>query len=311
MYNSVDSEGESYALGGVVTFVSEADRYNKEWGRKGNRGDMRCIGSFDIKGWADSGFLYMLGDFDKAYYAHIPLKDNEMLFRYESYATKVASIMPIVKINIEKGLIYFIKDLYADDDKNLVFETVGVKARYMSLHVSVYVALAKQSNYVMKDNFDAGGGIEPIGSVYHGGRLTPSMINNSFEQNLDVLTIGCFIKARNTGRMLMVKRAGSDYAGSWGLVSGFVKPDEIPQDAAKREIQEELNLDINSDNLRLLDTTKMPSATHFFYEIYVNDEFAPELNSENSEFMWVNMNDLPVSIHPLLMKYMKSKIFVC
>lgn len=150
-----------FAQGGVVTFVPETDRYKKEWGRKGNRDDMECIGSFDIKQWKNSvGFLYELNAFDKAYYAHVLLKTNEMLFRYETDQTKISGMMPVIKINIEKGLLYFLKDLYADDDKNIVFDTVGVKALYLSLHESVYRNLAKQPNYVMKDKFEDGGKVE-------------------------------------------------------------------------------------------------------------------------------------------------------
>ena len=151
--------------------------------------------------------------------------------------------------------------------------------------------------------------IDNVEGFYHGGRLTPSMIKNDFAHNLDKQTVSCFIKANDTGRILVVKRATGDYIGSWALPSGHVESGEMPQDTIKREIQEELNSNLNTDNLIYLDTTKHLHGTHFFYELFVKEEFEPVLNYENLSYMWVNVNDLPEDMHPLLMKYMKSSIF--
>lgn len=148
----------SMEKGGIVQFVKEEDRYSKGWGRKGERDGMECVGAFDIKGWkGDYGYLWELSEFDKGYWKDVPLKQNEMLFRYESDATKIGKMMPVVKINLEKGLIYFLNDLYADDDKNLDFSTKGMKPLFISFHTKVYDALAKQSNYKMTENFADGG----------------------------------------------------------------------------------------------------------------------------------------------------------
>lgn len=150
-----------YEKGGIVQFVKEEDRYSKGWGRKGERDGVECVGAFDIKGWkGDYGYLWELSEFDKKYWKDVPLKQNEMLFRYESDATKIGKMMPVVKINLEKGLIYFLNDLYADDDKNLDFSTKGMKPLFISLHDKVYAELAKQPNYKMTDSFKKGGEIK-------------------------------------------------------------------------------------------------------------------------------------------------------
>lgn len=138
-----------------VEFVKEEDKYKKYWGRKND-----CVGSFDIKGWSDYGYLYMLNDFDEKYYAHIILKEREMLFRYETEATKISGMRPIVKINIERGIIYYLEDLYSDDDKNLVFEKRGVKLLFLSLSDSVYKAYVTDERYRLHRFFDDGGEIE-------------------------------------------------------------------------------------------------------------------------------------------------------
>ena len=111
--------------------VKDAEKYKTSWGRLGD-----AVGEFDIK---DSnkwwfGTLYELDDFDKNYWKGVKLKQYEKLFRYETYTTKVGGIRPIVKINIDRGIIYFLKDLHSDDDKNLAFETKGIKLKFLQLH---------------------------------------------------------------------------------------------------------------------------------------------------------------------------------
>lgn len=151
-----------FAEGGRISWVGGDDRYKRSWGRKGLREGQECVGSFDIKGWkGDDGYLYMISDFDKEYWKDVPLKENEMLFRYESNATKAGNYFLVIKINLEKGLIYFLEDLYSDDDKNLKFETRGVKPLYISMNEEVYKELAKRPNYKMKENFAVGGKIDP------------------------------------------------------------------------------------------------------------------------------------------------------
>jgi ribosomal protein L21E len=155
---------EEFAKGGVVKFVKEGEQYKNSWGRKGFKEyHGNCIGAFDLKEWKhDYGFLYELNDFDKKYWSDVPLKQNEMLFRYESDATKIGGMLPVIKINLEKGLIYFIEDLYSDDDKNLKFETRGVKPLFISLHESVYTTMSKKPNYKMTDFFEKGGKISAM-----------------------------------------------------------------------------------------------------------------------------------------------------
>jgi hypothetical protein len=159
-----DNSGASgvYAQGGVINWINKDQERTQSWSRKANIDGMECIGAFDIKNWkGDYGYLYRLDDFDKDYYKAVPLKKNEMLFRYTSDATKIGKFFPIVKVNLEKMLIYFLEDLYATDDKNLVFNTKGVKPRFMSVSNVVYDDLVKQENFEM---FADGGKIK-LGDV--------------------------------------------------------------------------------------------------------------------------------------------------
>lgn len=142
-----------------------------------------------------------------------------------------------------------------------------------------------------------------------GGSLTPDMFDNNLDYNFDNQSVSCFINAKNTGRTLVLRRSGSDYSGTWSLMSGGIDAGESPDETIKREIQEELGVNLNCDNLIFMNATKHPDRTHYYYEMSVNEEFEPVLNHENDAYMWVNMAELPDNTHPLLKKYIKSEVF--
>jgi ADP-ribose pyrophosphatase YjhB (NUDIX family) len=53
------------------------------------------------------------------------------------------------------------------------------------------------------------------------------------------------------GRVLLVKRVWKPYEGAWSLPAGFVDHDEVPEEAAAREVAEETGLEAR--DLQLLD----------------------------------------------------------
>ena len=116
-----------YAKGGNVEF---ADPNKSSYYYKRYNG---AIGAFAWK-YQDKyneGILYPISDFDKEYYNHLKLKSGEHLFRYSTDRMKGDKYL--IKINIDKGLVYFMKDANKDDDKNPEFESRGVKAEYILL----------------------------------------------------------------------------------------------------------------------------------------------------------------------------------
>jgi len=60
----------------------------------------------------------------------------------------------------------------------------------------------------------------------------------------------------NDGALLMIKRANDPGKGRWALPAGFVDAGEDPQQAARRETQEETGLDVAI--VRLLDVLYRP-----------------------------------------------------
>jgi hypothetical protein len=80
--------------------------------------------------------LYGLDDFDKSITTHIKTKPNERIFRYDS--EKIRGIYKIlIKINISKGLVYYMTEKAFNSEEDIRFETKGVKVRYMKLSESV------------------------------------------------------------------------------------------------------------------------------------------------------------------------------
>ena len=90
------------------------------------------IGVFGTK-YHMSSVLLKLDSFDIEYVIKdIVLKENEFIFRYSNDRTVIAKITPLVKINVSKGLIYFLSDNNNNDDI-VVFDTKGVQLTFLVL----------------------------------------------------------------------------------------------------------------------------------------------------------------------------------
>ena len=99
---------------------------NTFWGAE----DPEFVGNFKVKvgkiEW--SGILIQLNTWDLE---HLPckLKEDEIMLRYYTDTTLISRQKPLVKINIKKGLIYFLKPEAESAD----FETKGCKLDYLNL----------------------------------------------------------------------------------------------------------------------------------------------------------------------------------
>jgi bifunctional non-homologous end joining protein LigD len=97
------------------------------------------VGSFGWKTIYDKlgdGYLYKLDDYDQDLMKSIPLKPAERIYRYINRTTAIGGMSPLIKMNIEKGLLYF--PIYNEAD-DIIFETRGVKALWISLIEDKYV----------------------------------------------------------------------------------------------------------------------------------------------------------------------------
>lgn len=111
---------------------------------------------------------------------------------------------------------------------------------------------------------------------------------------------GCLFVCGYSKRFLLLKR--SDYVASpntWSIPGGRGDNNESPSQTAKREIHEEIGVDLKDKELRLIYTneTYLPTFKFYTYALVVSSEFEPSLNYENSEFKWCDNDDMPSPLH--------------
>ena len=99
-----------------------------------NISDKDFAGNFYSSSWSGGGdgYLYFLDDYDKWITRNIGLKEGEKIFRYFTRKSAISGSIPFIKINIDKGLLYYLKP--DDEGLDLIeFETKGIPARYLNI----------------------------------------------------------------------------------------------------------------------------------------------------------------------------------
>lgn len=122
---------------------------------------------------------------------------------------------------------------------------------------------------------------------------------------------GALPVACSTKRVLLTLRSGDVMEPhTWGLPGGKLEPDETPEEAALREMREE----IAYDGELLLVPSFVYRETDFTFHNFlalVTDEFEPELNWESDDYGWFELKKLPTPLHfgvKKLMKVVKPQI---
>lgn len=90
-------------------------------------------------------------------------------------------------------------------------------------------------------------------------------------------------------------------------MSGTMDEGESQMKALKREIVEELKINPDIIQYKKDKTEYIPekNRTFNYFEGFVNEEFKPELNSENLNYGWFDKHDLPSPMYQGL----KEKIY--
>jgi 8-oxo-dGTP pyrophosphatase MutT (NUDIX family) len=108
---------------------------------------------------------------------------------------------------------------------------------------------------------------------------------------------GCIFLARDTGRFLLAHRSRRvQEPGTWGTWGGAIDPGESPEQAALREVEQEVG------TVELLDLPKLlvfRSGTFAYHNhlVIVPREFAPVLNWEAQGFRWVFWGEWAAPMH--------------
>ena len=139
-YSRLCDELATYEKGGEVMFHNVKDRGIRIWENYKNINNQQSVGSFSHnynKRNVGDYYLFLLDDYDRNFYSHISLKPNEMLFRFETERGRISKSLPLIKINLQNGKVYFMSDdndINSDyDDKNPKFQKASADVNYLSL----------------------------------------------------------------------------------------------------------------------------------------------------------------------------------
>ena len=118
---------------------------------------------------------------------------------------------------------------------------------------------------------------------------------------------GVFFRAKDTGRILLVKRADNvSQPRTWNLVSGAIEKGETPEQAAMREAKEEIGY-TGGGNPRFVGQTSHEGVVFNSYVVDVPNEFVPTLNEENTGHGWYDPGALPDDLHPGVSRLMDAQ----
>ena len=151
--------GRRFAVGGEVEYVDVNELPSgtfKIWeSRKSKNTGQSAIGSFAHKinkKLIGDYYLYLLDDDDEAYYSHIPLKTGEILARVET-DNMVGGEMPLVKVNIDNGRVYFMSDdndrFSDEDEKNPKFNRASADVTYLSLDKQILKYVGSKQKFAL------------------------------------------------------------------------------------------------------------------------------------------------------------------
>lgn len=95
-------------------------------------------------------------------------------------------------------------------------------------------------------------------------------------------------------RVLLIRRGADPGRGRWDVPGGFLEPGETAAAAARREIREELGLELGPLDLLLSDVNPLPEATVLDL-IFVarHNGKEPRAGSDAAEYRWFHRDQLP------------------
>jgi ADP-ribose pyrophosphatase YjhB (NUDIX family) len=108
----------------------------------------------------------------------------------------------------------------------------------------------------------------------------------------------CALVVDDEGRLLLVRRAGDPYEGTWDLPGGFLEEAEAPLDALRRELLEETGLDIDPVEFvgawldRYGDAPDAPTTLNLYWTARVTGGEAVA-GDDAAELRWFPRNGLP------------------
>lgn len=141
--------------------------------------------------------------------------------------------------------------------------------------------------------------------------LNMEMQPNSYslnEEKKELIKNSLCIIVNGDNKFLLLKRmVGENYWGSgkWGLVGGMVEKKEKPEEACRREVEEETGLVLGSIKKRFT-IQRNPNETEYIYvSKYDGDGTNIRLNDEHTNYGWFDLNEMKeLDTVPQLQEYL-------
>lgn len=113
---------------------------------------------------------------------------------------------------------------------------------------------------------------------------------------------GFLFQRYDDGRFLLILRSDKvENPDVWGLPGGGVERGETDLQGALREVREEMGSVPEHNIVGFYPTTHnnhIYVTFHALMDGQVAEDFVPELNWENSEWKWFDIDELPANTHP-------------
>ena len=121
--------------------------------------------------------------------------------------------------------------------------------------------------------------------------------------------IAVFVILEKGDEILLLRRANTGYAdGQYQMPSGHIEVDEYPTEAAIREAKEEVGVDIETDDIKLVHTSYRISPDNHEYDyidfFFKTNKWSNEpINAEPEtcdEIVWAPIKNLPSNTVPVI-----------
>ena len=124
----------------------------------------------------------------------------------------------------------------------------------------------------------------------------------SFDMGIRVLASVAILRAK---KVLLIKEQDEPYHGLWVLPQGYVKQGEMVSDAARREVQEELGVEVELDGLVGVydDFHEGSQPSHYVIVTYfgtIKGSAEPHPSTEAIDSAWVDVSKGVPAIPPVI-----------
>ena len=126
---------------------------------------------------------------------------------------------------------------------------------------------------------------------------------------MNIVCSGALFYSKSTKRFMLLQRANKKHHGQWGIVGGKAEGKELPVEALKREIQEEVGTVSKFKKVIPLELFTSNDQKFYFntYVIAIESEFLPKLNEEHSGYCWTAFECWPKNLHAGLRNTLNNK----